>query len=175
MISSPTSVPQHAKLIAGSLPLDQAKHVPGAATNTQTDKAQPQASQDTLRQSGHEQILATGQLTLDNTDSASATSDLWSAAYREAIDNMKEEIDVAILAGKGVEQLFSELEEFGSQATNESAFVRGVNCLRSLQVPLERLKLALDVASPLANLEPTTNAVFGVVRGVTAVSSVQYI
>ena len=55
--------------------------------------------------------------------------------------------------------------------TQESAFLRGVKYLQSLQVPLERFKLALDLASPLTSIEPTTATVFGVVKGVTAVSS----
>ncbi|KAL2812448.1 hypothetical protein BDW59DRAFT_155281 [Aspergillus cavernicola] len=164
--SEPTSIPHRAKLTAGSLPVDQATEIPMETTNAGTDKAQT-----TLCRRGHERNLTTGHLDLgDNVGSVIVPSDLWSAAYREAVDNMKEEIDVAILTGKSIEQLFRELEDFGSQAANESAFVRGVHCLRSLQVPLERLKLALDVASPLTSIEPTTNAVFGVVRGVTAIA-----
>jgi hypothetical protein len=49
-------------------------------------------------------------------------------------------------------------------------FLRGVAYLRSIQVPLERFKLALDLASPLANLDPAASTVIGVVRSVTAVS-----
>lgn len=66
--------------------------------------------------------------------------------------------------------LFKELEEIDKEATKESAFLRGVEYLRSLQVPLERFKLALDLASPLTSIEPSAAAVFGVVSSVTAVS-----
>ncbi|SPO01953.1 related to vegetatible incompatibility protein HET-E-1 [Cephalotrichum gorgonifer] len=102
--------------------------------------------------------------------SAIVPSDLWSAAYHEAVDSLGEDIDVAILKGNNVAQLFRELEEIDKNATKESAFLRGVEYLRSLQVPLERFKLALDLASPLTAAEPTTSAVFGVVRGVTAIA-----
>ncbi|KAL4781503.1 hypothetical protein BJX76DRAFT_350139 [Aspergillus varians] len=168
--SDQTSAPQQAKLTAGSLPPDQSNHVSRKTTDTGTDQIQAQASQGTLCQNVHERNLTTNQSTLDDGIESAVPSDLWSAAYIEAIDNMKEEIDIAILRGKSAEQLFSELQESGSQATNESAFVKGVNYLHSVQVPLERLKLALDVASPLTNLEPTTNMVFGVIRGVTALA-----
>ena len=66
--------------------------------------------------------------------------------------------------------LFKELEDIDKEATEESAFLRGVEYLRSLQVPLERFKLALDLASPLTSIDPSSRAVFGVVSGVTAVS-----
>lgn len=98
------------------------------------------------------------------------SSDLWSAAFREAVEAFGKDIDVAILKSRNVEQLFKELEEMDQGASQESAFVRGVRYLRSVQVPLERLKLAVDLATPLTALEPTVMMVFGVVRGVTAVS-----
>ncbi|KAK0740597.1 hypothetical protein B0T18DRAFT_212785 [Schizothecium vesticola] len=63
-----------------------------------------------------------------------------------------------------------QLEELDKDTVQESAFLRGVKYLHSLQVPLERFKLALDLASPLTSIEPTTSAVFGVVRGVTAIA-----
>lgn len=78
---------------------------------------------------------------------------------------------MAILKGKSVALLFRELEEIDKEATEESAFLRGVGYLRTLQIPLERFKLALDLTSPLAYAEPATGAVFGVVSGVTAVGA----
>jgi hypothetical protein len=98
------------------------------------------------------------------------SSDLWSAAYREAVERLGEDLDVAILQGKNAAQLFKELEAIEKDATQESAFLRGVEYLRSIQVPLERFKLALDLASPLTSIEPATSTVFGVVRSVSAVS-----
>lgn len=102
---------------------------------------------------------------------ATVSTDLWTAAYQEAIESFGEEIDVAILMGRNAAQLFEKLEEIDKDATHESAFLRGVAYLHSIKVPLERFKLALDLATPLASLDPTTTAttVFGVVKGVTAV------
>lgn len=96
--------------------------------------------------------------------------DLWSAAYREAVHSLGEDIDVTILNGKDVAQIFRELEEIDKEAAQESAFLRGVRYLHSVQVPLERFKLVLDLPSPLSSLEPIATTVFGVVRSVTAVS-----
>ena len=98
--------------------------------------------------------------------------DLWSVAYREAVETFGEDLDVAILEGRNVGQLFKQLEEIDKQATQESAFLRGVRYLHSIQVPLDRFKLALDLASPLANFNPAANAAVGVVKGVTAVRSI---
>jgi hypothetical protein len=110
-------------------------------------------------------------LTLDNViGDVFIASDLWSAAFREAVASLGKDIDVAILEGKNVEQLFKGLDEIDKEATQESVFLRGVKHLHSIQVPLERFKLALDLASPLTSLEPTVTIVFGVVRSVTAVS-----
>ena len=102
---------------------------------------------------------------------ANISLDLWSAAYREAVDSLGKDINIAILKGDNVAELFKQLEKLEKDATQESVFLRGVKYLQSLQVPLERFKLALDLASPLTRFEPTTATVFGVVKSVTAVSS----
>lgn len=98
-------------------------------------------------------------------------SDLWSAAFQEAIESFGKDIDVAILKGKNLELLFKELEEVDNVATQESAFLRGAKYLHSIKVPLENFKIALDMASPITGIEPTVRTVFGVVSSVTAVSS----
>lgn len=108
-------------------------------------------------------------LTVD-IDVVIVSSDIWSTAYREAVESLGKDINVAILKGENVAQLFKQLEEIDREATQESIFLRGVRYLHSLQVPLENFKLALDLASPLTNIEPTSTMVFGVVRSVTAVS-----
>lgn len=99
-----------------------------------------------------------------------APSDLWSKAYREAVQSMGQDVDVAILKGENIAQLFKELEKVDKDATEESVFLRGVRYLHSIQVPLERFKLALDLTAPLTAHENTTSTVFGVIKGVTAVS-----
>ncbi|KAJ4176473.1 hypothetical protein NW767_015434 [Fusarium falciforme] len=101
---------------------------------------------------------------------AVAPSDLWSKAYQEAVQNMGQDVDVAILKGENIAQLFKELERVDKDATDESSFLRGVRYLNSIRIPLERFKLALDLTAPLTALEPTTSTVFGVIRGVTAVA-----
>ncbi|EED20136.1 hypothetical protein TSTA_033780 [Talaromyces stipitatus ATCC 10500] len=107
---------------------------------------------------------ANGPAKVDDIDSAVTFSDLWSSAYREAVENLREELDITILKGKSVAQLFEKLEEIDKDVTHESAFVRGVKYLHSMQ------KLALDSASPLANLEAFATTVVGELRSVTAIA-----
>ncbi|CAN9290739.1 unnamed protein product [Alternaria alternata] len=106
----------------------------------------------------------------DGVSSMTSYTDLWSAAYREAVDSFGKDIDVAILKGSSAAQLLEKLEGVDKEATQESVFLRGVAYLRSIQVPLERFKLALDLASPLSSLDPTASTVLGVVRSVTAIA-----
>ncbi|KAL6236320.1 hypothetical protein BDW75DRAFT_207238 [Aspergillus navahoensis] len=159
------------RLLRNSSPSDHVNDVGRQPLNIGTATAQVQAGQGTISGTQHEQKLDTSHLAAgDEVGSVITPSDLWSTAYREAINSMRDEIDIAILESKSIEQLFRELDNAEKQATSESIFMRGVNCLRSLQVPLEKFKLALDLASPLTSLEPTTNAVFGMVRGATAIA-----
>lgn len=111
-------------------------------------------------------------LTLVTSANALDTSqNVWSAAFQEAIDSIETDIDVAILKGKKVEELFQDLQKLEVDTTQESAFVQGMKYLRKVKGPLENFKLALDVSAPLTALEPTTTLVFGVIRSVTAVSA----
>ena len=110
---------------------------------------------------------------------ALAESDHWhvsSAAYREAVAAFREDLDVAILEVQNVGELFEQLQEFDKHAkTQDPLFLRGDGCLRSLQARLERLKLALDLASnPWANLNPAANTVVGNVRGVKTVRAILF-
>ncbi|KAJ4308383.1 hypothetical protein N0V84_012133 [Fusarium piperis] len=154
-----------------SVPSNQANDAPREASNTSRDEARNSTDQAALDANHHEQSLATDQSTVvDRVGGIVVSPDLWSTAYREAVESLGEDIDIAILKGKSVEQLFRELEEIDNEATMESAFLRGVKYLQSIQVPLERFKLALDLASPLTSLDPTASTVFGMVRGVTAIA-----
>jgi len=103
-------------------------------------------------------------------DEHAEPSDIWSSAYREAVDHLGQDINKAILEADNVASLFAQLDKMGKDASQESLFLKGVKYLKSIQVPLERFKLALDLAAPLTSIEPTTAAVFGVVRGATVVS-----
>ncbi|KID94934.1 NACHT domain protein, partial [Metarhizium majus ARSEF 297] len=116
--------------------------------------------------SHHTTIDEPSQAVVDN----AAASDLWSAAYREAVESLGEDIDVAILKGKGIEQLFHQLQELNTELTEQSAFLAGVEYLQRIKVPLEKFKLALDLATPLTDMQPVSAAVFGVVKGVTAIA-----
>lgn len=169
-VSSPASISPYAKPTAGSLPLNHPSDLSGELTSTRGNEAQIQTDQSALHASDLEQLSADRSTLDDDIGSEVVSSDLWSAAYREAIHSLGEDIDVAILKGKNVAQIFKELEEVDKKANQESVFLRGVAYLHSIQVPLKNFKLALDLASPLTNLEPTTTTVFGVVRSVTAVS-----
>lgn len=140
-------------------------------TCTEKAPADSESTEDDAKIQNIDQTGVTGCSTVgDDSASAAVSPDLWSAAYREAVESLEGDIDIAILKGKGISQLFKELEALDKGSTEESAFRRGVVYLRSLQVPLEKFKLALDLASPLTSADLATGQVFGLVRGVTAVS-----
>lgn len=138
-------------------------------TATIDDGAHTQMNQSAVHASHPHQKSVHRSTRGNDIGSIGGSSDLWSAAYREAIDSLGDSLNVAILKGSNAAQLLKELEEIDKDATQESAFLRGVEYLRSIQVPLERFKLALDLASPLSKLDPTASTVFGVVSSVTAV------
>ena len=154
----------------GSLPSRQICDVPTELTATPDNEDHTQTNDSAIRKSQPEQESVHHPTRDNDIGTISVTSDLWSAAYREAINSLGDDIDVAILMASSTAQLFKELEEIDKDASQESAFLRGVAYLRSIQVPLERFKLVLDLASPLSKLDPTATTVFGVVRSVTAVS-----
>ncbi|KAL1794606.1 hypothetical protein ACET3X_006422 [Alternaria dauci] len=111
-----------------------------------------------------------GSTLADDVGNVTNHTDLWSAAYREAVESLGKDIDLAILKGSSTAQLLERLEDIDKEANQESVLLRGIAYLRSIQVPLERFKLALDLASPLSNLDPTASTVLGVVRSVTAIA-----
>lgn len=165
--------PQNSPAIRSSLPSNQANDSSRESVTISHDSTRYHADQVALSVTRSEQNIATDQSTIvDHVDGTVISLDLWSAAYREAVETLGEDIDLAILKGKNIEQLFKELGEIDNETTQESAFLRGVRYLQSIQVPLERFKLVLDLASPLTSLDPAASTVFGVVRGVTAVSSI---
>lgn len=98
-----------------------------------------------------------------------AASDLWSSAYHEAVATLGKDIDEGILMSENIAQLFRQLGESNEKATQESSFSRGVKYLQSIQVPLDKFKLALDLAAPLTNIQPATSSAFGLIQGATAV------
>ncbi|PSK43017.1 LON peptidase N-terminal domain and RING finger protein [Elsinoe australis] len=98
------------------------------------------------------------------------STDVWSAAFREAASSIEDCIDSTAAHSRSVEELLQNLNTIGRDAVQDSAFLRGVQHLQDARVPLESFKLALDLATPLTSLEPTTATVFGVVRSVTAIA-----
>ncbi|KAL8927590.1 MAG: hypothetical protein Q9172_001300 [Xanthocarpia lactea] len=103
----------------------------------------------------------------ENDTVAYEPTDLWSAAYREAFSSLGEEEKSMISKGESIEKLFMTLEKTNEEFAGDSLFRRG---LRRLQAPLTNIKLALDIASPLAAIEPTASTAVGVVQSVTAVA-----
>lgn len=109
---------------------------------------------------------------LRNRSASSANhSETWSPAYREAVESF-EGLDISLLEGKNLEQLFQKLEDDGEEAEDKLTFSKGVQFLKKNKVPLENLKLTLEVVSPIASLDPVAGAVVGAIKGVTAVSSI---
>ncbi|CAH0044534.1 unnamed protein product [Clonostachys solani] len=153
--------------------------VPGSITHNQTSTLRPagdpidktgiQSNQGALLP-GPKSNETSSSTTGSHPDTVLISSDLWSAAYSEAVRSFGKDLDVATLQGKNMEQLFKQLEALDKDSTQQPGFQRGVGYLRSIQVPLERFKLALDLTSPLATgLGPTTSVV-GAVRSVTAIA-----
>ncbi|KAI1498957.1 hypothetical protein F5X99DRAFT_391625 [Biscogniauxia marginata] len=170
---------QHATSSSSSLSFTRTRDVPReytATTTTRNNAAQLQPDQSTTLTGVRTRDLEQDFISVNHKDLGvgidvfTVSSDLWSTAYREAVESLGKDVDVAILKGENVAQLFKKLEDIEKEATQESAFLRGVRYLHSLQVPLERFKLALDLATPLANIEPTAATVVGVVRSVTAIA-----
>ncbi|KAH7175806.1 hypothetical protein EDB81DRAFT_896495 [Dactylonectria macrodidyma] len=165
------STPQDVTSTAGPLPCNQDNSViPEEPTSPGDVEAHDRPDRVSLYATHLHKGFTTFRPAANGRDSDVAPSDLWSAAYREAVASLGEDIDIAILKGNNVAQLFRDLEEIGVGVTQQSAFLRGVKYLQSIQVPLERFKLALDLASPLTSLEPTATTVFGVVKSVTALA-----
>ncbi|KAG5925799.1 hypothetical protein E4U42_003931 [Claviceps africana] len=104
-------------------------------------------------------VLSSPVSTQTGTDASSQQHlDLWSAAYREAFDCLEEDTRQAILKGKKADQLFTQLKSMDKEASDESLLKRSIKHLQSLQQALEDFKLALDRASPISSIGPTTTA-----------------
>ncbi len=166
---TPPSLPINPNPRAQSHPdttaLDPKKEKDPIVSVTPTDGPEEDSSCDSSGQRG----IAT-----EGTGPAHNPSDVWSVAYREAVASLGTDIDITILKADSVADLFRQLEQVGKDATQESVFWRGVRYLQTLQVPLEKFKLALDLADPLTSIDAKLGSVFGVVKTVTAVCSPSY-
>ncbi|KAJ5804776.1 uncharacterized protein N7518_001079 [Penicillium psychrosexuale] len=150
--------------------LQKGSDTPTVLTNTSKGETQNLASRSIVYGNSLAQNTTDLLVSSDGVSNSIASADLWSAAYREAVEMFGKELDIADMKGKNVMQLFHDLEVTGKEKVHESAFLRGLNYLRAHKIYLEGFKLALDLSSPLANMEPATNAAFGVVRSVTAIA-----
>lgn len=105
----------------------------------------------------------------NSSDVLVAPTDLWSAAFREAIGELEPTMDITQITGRTVEHLFRDLGTTSKSIDENSAFRRGLAHLRSVKGPLQNFKLALDLSDPLVTFEPTAATVIGIVRGVITV------
>lgn len=97
----------------------------------------------------------------------SSRHDLWSGAYKEAVQSSEDKVKRLAVTGVRLDDLFKRLEEENDRR-NESIFNRG---LKVLSQPLQYLKLSLDIAGPFVDLEPTKAlaTATNVVKSVTTV------
>ncbi|EEA22900.1 hypothetical protein TMatcc_001762 [Talaromyces marneffei ATCC 18224] len=162
--ASTSASQQHTTSTSSILCLTQANDPGiGSSTNITNDKAQV-PSNDSGQGRATESLPSN-----DNTGRVSAPSDLWSVAYREAVESFGKELDVAILEAGSVMELFTNLEEIEKGITQKDTFVRRLGYLQSVQGPIETFKLALDLASPAANINLTASTVVGIVKNVTEI------
>ncbi|KAL8638158.1 MAG: hypothetical protein Q9228_004660 [Teloschistes exilis] len=85
---------------------------------------------------------------VEDDTAAAGSTDLWSAAYREALSSYGEEVKTVISKGGGIEKLFTSLEETHGKVAGDSLFGKG----------------------PLTSIEPTASTAVGVVSSVTVVA-----
>ncbi|KAH6627225.1 hypothetical protein B0J18DRAFT_426830 [Chaetomium sp. MPI-SDFR-AT-0129] len=131
----------------------------GSETVVRQDDAPKQSDDPAVLSPGIEDGKAVSESALEKgsslgeaeTTNPSPPSDLWSAAYREAVELIGKDVDITILQGESVAQLFEQLEQLDKDATQESAFVRGLRY-------------------PLTSLEPTAATVSGFVKSVTTIA-----
>ena len=142
------------------------------STDTGSNEARIPTSHTLVRHKSLETSLAESSEYFVDLDSENISSDIWSMAYREAVKSF-DRSDLPLLEGKNVSQLFKSLEEIESDSTRDSAFTKGLNRLRKLKPALETFQLVLDLATPLASIEPVATTVVGLTKSVTAVSFFQ--
>lgn len=93
-------------------------------------------------------------------------SDLWSAAYKEAVGQVDQEIGTLVRSGRNLEELFQSLNEANELHKEESILRRGMERIKK---PMEYLQMILNVTSPAAGMNPASSVAFGVVQSVATV------
>ena len=110
----------------GSLRFSHTFYVSTELVATRDHDAHSQTNQTTTRAKHPEHTSAHWLPSSKEVGSITGRSGIWSAAYREAINSLGEDLDVAILMGNNATQLFKELEAIDNDASQHSAFLRGV-------------------------------------------------
>ncbi|SPO00078.1 uncharacterized protein DNG_02930 [Cephalotrichum gorgonifer] len=98
---------------------------------------------------------------------AEADDDIWSVAYREAVERLDEDKREIVTKGERIDELFKRLRESDADNADHSLFRKG---LSKLQKPLQYVKLAVDLAQPLLALEPAAATATGAVKSFTVVA-----
>lgn len=136
-----------------------------AAVDGEGGKASPGSATTAASQSHSQKDDSTVEVVRDVV--ACSNKDVWSVAYREAVERLDEEKREMVLKGDRVDQLFRQLGDHDAESVEESSFRRG---LTKLHQPLQNIKLAVDLASPLLGLEPAVATATGAVKSFTIVS-----
>ncbi|KFA71991.1 hypothetical protein S40288_08082 [Stachybotrys chartarum IBT 40288] len=97
----------------------------------------------------------------------SVPSDLWSAAYKEAVGQVDQEIGTLVRSGRNLEELFQNLNEANELQKDESILRRGMERIKK---PMEYLQMILNVTSPAAGMNPASSVAFGVVQSVATLA-----
>lgn len=91
---------------------------------------------------------------------------IWSVAYRDAIQKLDEDKREMVLRNQNLDQLLKDLGERDAESAENSLFRKG---LKKVQKSLENVKLAVDIAQPFIGLEPVAATATGAVKSFTIV------
>lgn len=94
-------------------------------------------------------------------------NDAWNNAFRDACNKRTPAERAALLQTSSISHLFSQLEKEHSEHSQICAFEKGAKILGGI---LNGLNFLLNLASPVANIEPCTSSALAIVRLVTTVS-----
>ncbi len=88
-------------------------------------------------------------------------------AYLEAVERFGKDVDSQRFENGKL--LLENLRVIGKDSTDDSAFKRGLEIMRSLRGSMDNIKRVLDFVAPLASLEPNTAVACNVMKSVMAV------
>lgn len=94
------------------------------------------------------------------------SSDPWTTAYNEAMGQLDDDMRAVVQKGQNLEELFENLSQTNENHKHKSILRRGMD---RMQTPLKFLETTLDVAKPLASLDPGSSAAVGLIQSVTTV------